>query len=179
MTETHPEPPLRHTPAPAQEAGVSGSASRENGTSGADGAVVVGFDGSPAAGEALRYALAEGARRGRPVRVVAAFTSPESWAFADGVYPLVEPDEMTRAMTEDARLTVDELRNDLDERLRAVPVEVTAVPGPPSVVLCEAARGAALMVVGHRGRGGIRSALLGSVGLSVVMHAPCPVSVVH
>jgi nucleotide-binding universal stress UspA family protein len=179
MTETRPEPPLRPTTLPTPETGVGGSASAENGASGADSAVVVGFDGSPAAGEALRYALAEGIRRGRPVRVVAAFTSPESWAFADGVYPLVEPDEMVRAMTDDARLTVDELRNDLDERLRAVPVEVMAVPGPPSAVLREAARGAALVVVGHRGRGGIRSALLGSVGLSVVLHAPCPVTVVH
>lgn len=177
MTETRPVPPPR--PAPTPGTGVSGQASTENDPSRAGGAVVVGFDGSAEAGEALRYALAEGARRGRPVRVVAAFTSPESWAFADGVYPLVEPDEMSRAMTEEARLTVDELRNDLDERLRAVPVEVTAVPGPPSEVLCEAARGAALVVVGHRGRGGIRSALLGSVGLSVVLHAPCPVTVVH
>ena len=40
------------------------------------------------------------------------------------------------------------------------------------------AENAALLVVGHRGRGGLRSRLLGSVGLAVVLRAPCPVTVV-
>jgi nucleotide-binding universal stress UspA family protein len=36
-----------------------------------------------------------------------------------------------------------------------------------------------LLVVGNRGRGGVRSALLGSVALHCVTHARCPVLVVH
>ena len=36
-----------------------------------------------------------------------------------------------------------------------------------------------LLVVGHRGRGGFRSALLGSVGLQCVVHAYVPVTVVR
>jgi nucleotide-binding universal stress UspA family protein len=40
------------------------------------------------------------------------------------------------------------------------------------------ARDADLLVVGHRGRGAVASALLGSVGLRCVLHSTCPVTVV-
>ena len=39
--------------------------------------------------------------------------------------------------------------------------------------------GAGLIVIGSRGRGGIRRALMGSVSASVVRHAHCPVLVVR
>ena len=45
--------------------------------------------------------------------------------------------------------------------------------------LIERARGADLLVIGHRGRGGAASALLGSVGLHCVLHAECPVTVIR
>jgi nucleotide-binding universal stress UspA family protein len=46
-------------------------------------------------------------------------------------------------------------------------------------VLIEQAQAADLLVVGHRGRGGLASALLGSVGLHCVLHAACPVIIVR
>ena len=39
--------------------------------------------------------------------------------------------------------------------------------------------GAGLIVMGSRGLGGVRRALLGSISDSVVRHAPCPVMVVR
>jgi len=39
--------------------------------------------------------------------------------------------------------------------------------------------GAGLIVMGSRGRGGIRRALMGSVSDSVIRHAHCPVLVVR
>ena len=144
----------------------------------AAGTIVVGFDGSPHGEAALRYALAEGARRGMPVNVVTASEPPESWAYAYSVYPLLDSGEAREAMQAASTRRVEEIRDGLDDAQRAVPVEVTTIVGPPSVVLTESAKGAALLVVGHRGRGGLRSALLGSAGLSAVLHAPCPVTVV-
>lgn len=63
--------------------------------------------------------------------------------------------------------------------LAAVPVELQEAVGRPAQVLVEQSRGAGLLVVGHRGRGGFASALLGSVGLQCVLHAECPVAVVR
>jgi nucleotide-binding universal stress UspA family protein len=60
-----------------------------------------------------------------------------------------------------------------------VDVRVRAVPGPPAAMLIEQSRGADLLVVGHRGRGGFASATLGSVSLQCVLHAACPVTVVR
>jgi nucleotide-binding universal stress UspA family protein len=48
----------------------------------------------------------------------------------------------------------------------------------PSTLLIQLSSTAHLIVLGSRGRGPVRSRLLGSVGLAVVRHAACPV-VVH
>jgi nucleotide-binding universal stress UspA family protein len=49
----------------------------------------------------------------------------------------------------------------------------------PEVVALAEEIGAGLIVMGSRGRGGIRRALMGSVSDSVVRHAHCPVLVVR
>jgi len=60
-----------------------------------------------------------------------------------------------------------------------VEMEVVGVAGHPATELVEQSREAALLVLGHRGRGAIASTLLGSVGLSCVLHAHCPVTIVR
>jgi nucleotide-binding universal stress UspA family protein len=61
------------------------------------------------------------------------------------------------------------------------PVELRPISahGHPAAVLLEAAAGAQLLVVGNRGHGGFKEALLGSVGQHCVQHAPCPVVVIR
>jgi nucleotide-binding universal stress UspA family protein len=142
------------------------------------GAIVVGFDGSVHAEEALHWAVGEAARRGLTVRAIIAHEPPDAWMADYGVPLIADSGEIRKAVEQSARDRIEEIRSELDEARRAVPVEVLAVTGSSTAVLVREARGAAMLVVGHRGRGGLRSALLGSVGLSVVLHAPCPVTVV-
>jgi nucleotide-binding universal stress UspA family protein len=75
-------------------------------------------------------------------------------------------DEQVR-MVEDLGATVEEAHLNIDER-----------PDRTIVHLSED-MGAGLIVIGSRGRGGIKRALLGSVSDSVVRHAHCPVFVVR
>jgi nucleotide-binding universal stress UspA family protein len=63
--------------------------------------------------------------------------------------------------------------------LAGVPVEFRALGGLPGHILVDQSRDADLLVVGHRGRGGFRSAVLGSVGLQCVLYASVPVTVVR
>jgi nucleotide-binding universal stress UspA family protein len=140
--------------------------------------VVVEVDGSPESRVALRFALEDARRRGAKVQAVTAYLSPEYWAAAYGVsvMPTIEEvveDNLT-VMRDALKTVVEETR-----ALAEVPVDVLALPGAPAKVLIEQAQGAELLVVGHRGRGGFRSAVLGSVGMHCVLHATCPVTVVR
>lgn len=60
-------------------------------------------------------------------------------------------------------------------------VDRTVLAGRPATLIVEAAANlhSELVVVGSRGRGPLRSMLLGSVSAEVVDHAPCPVLVVR
>jgi nucleotide-binding universal stress UspA family protein len=53
------------------------------------------------------------------------------------------------------------------------------VQGPAAKVLVEASAAADLLVVGTRGYGGFKGALLGSVSQQVTQHAHCSVVVVR
>ena len=140
--------------------------------------VVVGVDGSPDSREALRFALEDAHRRGAQVKAVTAYLSPEYWAASYGLSALPTIEEVVEdnvTVTRDALQAVVEETPELGE----VPVEVIALPGAPAKVLLEQAQDAELLVVGHRGRGGFRSAVLGSVGMHCVLHATVPVTVVR
>jgi nucleotide-binding universal stress UspA family protein len=144
--------------------------------------VVVGVDGSPGGRAALVWALAAAARAGAEVEVVSAFPVDLSWIAPD----LLDPRrvEEIRSDTE-ARLRVSVAEAMEDPAVRGtardatVPVHVTVVPGDPAETLVARAEDAGLLVVGSRGRGAVKSALLGSVALHCAAHSPCPVVVVH
>lgn len=148
-------------------------------TAGGGTGVVVGVDGSPAARAALEFALVEAARRDAPLRVVSAVALPEFWASYYGELVPPPPEEIVGKAREEALRLVDDVVAAGGAAARGLPIDVDVRPGRPGEVLVDAAAGAALLVVGHRGRGSVSSVLLGSVGLECVLHASCPVTVVR
>jgi nucleotide-binding universal stress UspA family protein len=79
----------------------------------------------------------------------------------------------------DYRLDLQALLHDrvaeLPDELRALPVFERGDPG--TVLLAQAQKGIDLMVIGSRGYGPVKAALLGGVSARVVTEAPCPVLV--
>jgi nucleotide-binding universal stress UspA family protein len=141
------------------------------------GRIVVGVDGSDGSRAALEYAMDEAARRGCGVRVVWAIPETGYWAGAYGMTPaLIE--EIGKDLENAGREMVDSVVADRGDAVAGVPVDVQALPGPPAAVLVGQSAEADLLVVGHRGLGGLRSAVLGSVGMQCVLHASGPVTVV-
>jgi nucleotide-binding universal stress UspA family protein len=144
--------------------------------------VVVGIDGSPGSRQALVHALLAAARRGGDLDVVSTYAIELYYV---GGAPLDVPDvaSVRDDQRERARAVVEEVLAEVPVSgvpgIRDVAVTLHVSAGPPAQALLDRAEGAALLVVGSRGRGAVRSAVLGSVALHCVTHAPCPVVVVH
>lgn len=133
--------------------------------------VVVGVDGSASSLAALA-AAAEIADTGDvPLRAVLALPP-----FVDALGFVTAASE---AEQEQARAL---LRDAVDVVLAAhqnLPVEEELVQAHPVDALLRASRHAGVAVVGSRGRGGVRSMLMGSVSRELVHRAPCSVLVVR
>lgn len=145
--------------------------------------VVVGVDGSACSRAALAFALADASRRNAEVQVVSVVHTPEYWPVGFGLASssagTPAPEQILGEVERETHGIVAEVVAEVCGSAARVPVHVQTLPGTPAGVLIEQAHGAALLVVGHRGRGGFASALLGSVGMQCVLHAPCPVTVVR
>lgn len=142
--------------------------------------VVVGVDGSTGSRSALLFAVEEAVRRGVELDVVIAYSHAMPWAGA-GTILLPEPEETWAADAEStARALVDDVLREAAGRpgIDALTIRIAAVAGPAPRALADWSRGAGLLVVGSRGRGAFRSAVLGSVALHCVAGAHCPVVVV-
>jgi nucleotide-binding universal stress UspA family protein len=135
--------------------------------------VVVGVDGSDPSRVALRWAADEAVRRGRPLRIVYA-VGP--WACDIPFYP--EP-MMAESLHEAGRAILEESAEEARGRHPGLGVSTALGVEPPAVALRREAEEAYEVVVGHRGRGGFASLLLGSVSLHTVGYASVPVVVVR
>ncbi|WP_164704531.1 universal stress protein [Blastococcus litoris] len=141
--------------------------------------IVVGVDGSPGARLALAWALRAAAGSGAELLVLSSFPIEVYW-----LDPYFVDPRRIDAIREDtearARVLVDEVRRDPGvPATTEVAVHVVALAGPAAPNLVQHSATADLLVVGSRGRGGVRSTVLGSVALHCAAHADCPVVVVR
>jgi nucleotide-binding universal stress UspA family protein len=139
--------------------------------------IVVGIDGSEAAGDALRWALAEARLRGAAVRAVHVWAIPAAVVGPAFVAPVsidIVPELRDSADALLKRVVGEALGDATD-----VDVERVVAEGAPTAILVEEAESAELLVVGSRGLGGFRGLLLGSVSQQCAHHAPCPVVIVR
>ncbi len=145
--------------------------------------LLIGTDGSDDAIAAARRALPLLATPDTVTLACVVEAPPEASAglesgFAGGV---MQPDQVNAAWAE----AQDEAREALERTAREIGappgVELVVEFGAPGPVLCDLAkeRSADLVVVGSRGRGAFKRALLGSVSAHVVHNAPCPVLVIR
>ena len=139
-----------------------------------EGGILVGHDGSKHAEAALRCGAGLAKRFHRPLHVIRTWTMssaprPDTWE-PGYVPPLSDYEAAVRkALTKDveaAGLTPGE------------DVQLHVIHGAPAKRLVESSRGADLLVVSRRGRGGFAGLGLGSVTDQVIRHAACPVVVV-
>jgi len=132
--------------------------------------IVVGVDGSEAARDALRWAVDEARRRNATVEAVYAWHQPYVSGYAYmGEISLGD-------FEADAQQLLDAAVDAVDAG--GVAVERKLVAGAAAGSLVDEAKGASLLVVGSRGRGGFTGLLLGSVSQQVAHHAACPVVII-
>ena len=121
--------------------------------------------------------------RNPDVLVIAMVVDEADWSLAQGdsgfAGPVVTVEELEskhRASLEAAQAALAEIK----ARLGRDDVTTRVLEGSPGPELCRFASetSASAIVVGTRGRGGFKRALLGSVSDYVVRNAPCPVVVV-
>jgi nucleotide-binding universal stress UspA family protein len=134
--------------------------------------VVVGIDGSEHSARVIACAFEAASRRGLGLAAV------HAWM------PRCPADHM--AIVDDLAATESAAWQKLEEALagwRDRYAGVTVTPKlmrcPPGPALVAESAGAALVVVGSRGRGSLRGLLLGSVSQIVLQHAHCPLTVVR
>ena len=147
--------------------------------------IVVGVDGSAGSAAALRWGLAEARLRGAPLNVVHAYQLPQlsmgdvAVAGPGGVgMAAVAPEDVEglRAASEAAgQRIIEQTLENANGDATGVAIERTVIEGAAAPVLIDAGRGAALLVLGSRGRGGFMGLLLGSVSQQCAQHPPCPV----
>lgn len=144
--------------------------------------ILVATDGSEEAALALTTAADLAKSTGSELHVAYVFPTAVQRPFPNPI--LARPaDEMEHELEE----AMHQAQEFLDREVEQVKAEGAAVAethlvrGEPDkeIVHLGEETGAGLIVMGNRGLGGIRRALMGSVSDSVVRHAHCPVLVVR
>lgn len=134
------------------------------------GRIVVGVDGSASSTDALRLAARLANALGASVEAVTVWRIPAG--FEVSLLTGWSPEQ-------DARATLDAAAQAVFGAVPPVWFHSKTKHGSAARVLMDESAGAAMLVLGSRGRGGFKGLLLGSVSAVCAEHADCPVLVVH
>ena len=136
------------------------------------GRIGVGLDGSAQSWRALNGGTILAERANSPIRLLTV-EEPHHYALGGALSPLNRE--------EYERYKEKESESILDEAVERVPTEVSAerslLHGPAADALAEEAKDLDLLVLGSRGYGPVKGALLGSVSVKLIKSAPCAVLV--
>ncbi len=109
---------------------------------------------------------------------VATGPDPSSLAGSGHAGPDMQPEEYEKAV-EQANRSADSVIRQAQEEVGIAGVQTRVLQGDPGAAICQLATelSARAIVVGSRGRGGLKRVFLGSVSDYVVRNAPCSVIV--
>jgi nucleotide-binding universal stress UspA family protein len=137
--------------------------------------ILVAIDGSPDADQALTHAIDLAESEHARLTLITAVMHVTGTAF-------LVAGEVTATMLNDARTEAEAiLRRGRDRVPHDVPVSTVLTEQPiRTAVIRQIEEGHHdLVVLGSRGRGAVRSSLLGSVSHNILHHSPVPVLIVH
>ncbi len=136
--------------------------------------IVVGVEGSKGSKKALQWAIDEAKHRNATVEVVTAYLPTYVPAAPDFGYVPLDPIDLVEEVRKMQEAVIEEVAPN-----PPVTIDRKLLKGRAADTLIMAADGAAMLVVGSRGRGGFRGLLLGSVSQQIAQHASCPVVIVR
>lgn len=140
------------------------------------GTVVVGVDGSEGAERAVRWAATEAALSHRPLTLVHAWTlQGATWLDQAGI----DHRSVAAAIRDEGLAVLEATRDRVLSAQPGLEVHRLIVESDAREALEELSQAAGMLVVGSRGRGPVRSLLLGSVSLAASRNSHCPVVVVR
>jgi len=139
------------------------------------GTIVVGLDDSESSKRALAWAAEQAVADHRELTLVHTISAVTP-AYLDAAAE--DPRKAREALLAQAEALFTAARSDVARKVPDLVVHEVFSFEDPREQLLELSKRAALVVVGSRGRGKVRSLLLGSVGVALVRHSACPV-VIH
>jgi nucleotide-binding universal stress UspA family protein len=138
--------------------------------------ILVPIDFSAHAEPVIRWAIHLAEEHGSTLVLLHAYHLPVEFQQLEGAYL---PQEFWASVKAEAEANLEQFAARVREA--KVPVEVLAREGYPATVIEDeaVAQRADMIVIGTRGRSGLKHLLLGSIAERVVQKAPCPVLTVR
>ena len=134
--------------------------------------IVVGVDGSEQSRAALAWAARQAKLTGAPLVVLTTWEYPTSYGYA-----VPWPGSVDFAA--DAKSVLDGAVAEVLGPETGIDFTIEVLEGHAALVLKDASRTAALLVVGSRGHGEFTGMLLGSVSEFLATHAHCPLVIIR